>query len=51
MAFKTLTIDNPTELHVTKGQLLAIQGDETAQIALEDLACVVLAHPKQAPLS
>lgn len=45
MAFKTLTIDNPAELHVTKGQLLAIQGDETTQFALEDLACVVLAHP------
>lgn len=45
MSFKTLTIDNPAELHVKKGQLLAIQGEETTQIALEDLACVVLAHP------
>lgn len=45
MAFKTLTIDNPTELHVRKGQLVAIQEEETTQIALEDLACVVLSHP------
>lgn len=40
MSFKTLTIDNPAELHVKRGQLLAIQGEETTQIALEDLACV-----------
>lgn len=45
MAFKTLTIDSPTELHVRKGQLVAIQEDETTQIALEDLACVVFSHP------
>lgn len=45
MAFKTLTIDSPTELHVRKGQLIAIQEDGTMQIALEDLACVVLSHP------
>ena len=45
MAFKTLTIDNPTELHVRKGQLVAIQEEGTTQIALEDLACVVFSHP------
>lgn len=45
MAFKTLTIDNPTELHVKKGQLLAIQESDTTQIALEDLACIVFSHP------
>ena len=45
MAFKTLTIDNPAELHVHKGQLLATQGEETTQVALEDLACVVFSHP------
>ena len=45
MAFKTLTIDNSAELHVKKGQLVAIQESGTTQIALEDLACVVFSHP------
>ena len=45
MAFKTLTIDSPTELHVRKGQLLAVQETGTTQIALEDLACIVFSHP------
>lgn len=45
MAFKTLTIDNSAELHVRKGQLIAVQDSGTTQIALEDLACVVFSHP------
>ena len=45
MAFRTLTIDTPTELHVRKGQLIAIQESGEIQIALEDLACIVLSHP------
>lgn len=45
MAFKTLTIDNSAELHVRKGQLIAIQEAGTTQIALEDLACIVFSHP------
>ena len=45
MAFKTLTIDSSAELHVHKGQLIAIQGESTTQVALEDLACVVFSHP------
>lgn len=28
-----------------KGQLIAIQGEVTTQVALEDLACVVFSHP------
>ena len=45
MAFKTLTIDSSAELHVHKGQLVALQNDATTQVALEDLACIVLSHP------
>lgn len=45
MAFKTLTIDSPTELHVKTGQLLAIQENGEVQIALSDLSCIVLSHP------
>ena len=45
MAFKTLTIDSPAELHVHKGQLTALQEGVTTQVALEDLACVVFSHP------
>lgn len=45
MAFKTLTIDSSAELHVKKGQLIAIQDAGTTQIALEDLACIVFSHP------
>ena len=45
MAFKTLTIDSPAELHVHKGQLVALQDDATTQVALEDLACIVFSHP------
>lgn len=40
MAFKTLTIDSPAELHVRKGQLRHPKA-ETTQIALEYLACTI----------
>ena len=46
MAFKTLTVDSPAELHVRSGQL-TIQREQDPKplhVDLDDLACIVLAN-------
>ncbi len=45
MAFRTVVISNETELHVQSGQLVAIQ-EQTIWIPLEDIAVLVLEHPR-----
>ena len=46
MAFRTLTSDNAAEIHVRGGQLtVQRERDELPlQIALDDIACIVLAN-------
>ena len=46
MAFRTLTIDNPAEVHVRRGQLTVQREWDSVplQIDLDDLACIVLAN-------
>ncbi len=45
MAFRTVVISNPTELHIRSGQLVAIQ-DQTFWIPTEDIAVLVLENPR-----
>lgn len=45
MAFRTVVISNETELHVRSGQLVAIQ-EQTVRIPIEDIAVLVLEHPR-----
>ncbi|KAF0208927.1 MAG: type II CRISPR-associated endonuclease Cas1 [Actinomycetota bacterium] len=45
MAFRTVVISNETELHVQSGQLVVIQ-ERTVRIPLEDIAVLVLEHPR-----
>ena len=46
MPFRTLTIDNPAELHVRKGQLTVQRpfDEKPLQLDLDDLAAIVLAN-------
>ncbi|MDO4401236.1 MAG: type II CRISPR-associated endonuclease Cas1 [Coriobacteriia bacterium] len=46
MAFRTLTIDSPAELHVRRGQLTVQRpsDEKPLHIDLDDLACIVLAN-------
>ena len=46
MAFRTLTIDSPAEVHVRSGQLTVqrVSDSKPLQIDLDDLACIVLAN-------
>ena len=46
MAFRTLTIDSPAEVHVRSGQLTVQRASDPKplQIDLDDLACIVLAN-------
>jgi len=46
MAFRTLTIDSPAELHVRSGQLTIQreQDEKPLHMDLDDLACIVLAN-------
>jgi len=45
VAFRTVVISNEAELHVQSGQLIAIQ-DQTVWIPTEDIAVLVLEHPR-----
>ena len=45
MAFRTVVISNETELHVQSGQLVAVQ-DQITRIPIEDIAVLVLEHPR-----
>lgn len=45
MAFRTVVIANEAELHVHQGQLVVVQ-DEQVRIPAEDIAVLVLEHPK-----
>ena len=46
MAFRTLTIDSPAEVHVRSGQLTVqrAQDEKPLHVDLDDLACIVLAN-------
>lgn len=45
MAFRTVIISNPAELHVHSGQLVAVQ-DQTVWIPIEDIAVLVIESPQ-----
>lgn len=45
MAFRTVIISNPTDLHIRSGQLVAIQ-EQTYWIPTEDIAVLVLESPQ-----
>lgn len=45
MAFRTVVISNEAELHVQRGQLVAIQ-EQTVWIPTEDIAVLVLENPR-----
>ena len=45
MAFRTLEISRPAEVHVCKGQLVVTNEEETFSIPLEDLSTIVCSGP------